>query len=84
MPRKNKTYEVLDYHEGLSPNQVKIIIRALGLDLQKFNEWLYGQTCPVIIRHDAMGRPKEIGGIYEYDLFRWIDNQTRGTKLIWD
>lgn len=74
----------LDYHEGLSANQVKIILRELSLDFGKFSEWMYGQTCPLIQRYDESGKIREVGGIYEYDLFRWIENQKKGTPLIWD
>lgn len=76
--------ESLDYHEGLSVNQVKIILRELKLDERKFNEWMYGQTCPVIQRADRNGVWRQVLGIYEYDLFRWIENQKKGTPLIWD
>lgn len=77
----------LDYHEGLSANQVKIILRELRLEhkLDAFNEWMFGQTCPVIERHNRKtGKSEQTGGIYEYDLFRWIENQKKGTPLIWD
>lgn len=78
----------LDYHEGLSANQVKIILREFGFSnkhLADFNEWMYGQTGPVVIRHDRdSGKEKRVCGIYEYDLFRWIENQKKGTPLIWD
>lgn len=77
---KNK----LDYHEGLSTNQVKIILKELGLDHKQFGKWMYGQTMPMIVRHDEKGQQITIAGIYEYDLFRWIDNQKKGTPLIWD
>lgn len=75
--------ESLDYHEGLSANQVKVILRELDLDYRKFSEWMYGQTCPIIPRW-VNGGIKEVGGVYEYDLFRWIENQKKGTPLIWD
>lgn len=78
----------LDYHEGLSANQVKVILRELGFDhrkLQRFNEWMFGQTCPIIQRHNrTTGKIEQTGGIYEYDLFRWIENQKKGTPLIFD
>lgn len=77
----------LDYHEGLSANQVTIILRELGLGdrIDRFNEWMHGQTCPIIARYkkDGTGIEKVIG-IYEYDLFRWIENQKKGTPLVWD
>lgn len=81
---KKRTVEPLDYHEGLSANQVKIILRELNLDIGKFNEWMYGQTCPIIHRTNNAGVLAQVGGIYEYDLFRWIENQKKGTALIWD
>lgn len=75
----------LDYHEGLSANQVKIVLRELGLDIGKFNKWMDGQTCPIIERHNRhSGKLEQTGGVYEYDLFRWIANQKKGTALIWD
>lgn len=77
----------LDYHEGLSSNQVKIILREFGFDdvgIARFNDWMYGQTCPVIERRDRKNVRREVCGIYEYDLFRWIENQKKGTPLIWD
>jgi hypothetical protein len=79
--------ESLDYHEGLSANQVKIILAELGLTdkFKQFSEWMYGQTCPVIQRYSRLtGKTIETGGVYEYDLFRWIENQKKGTPLIWD
>jgi hypothetical protein len=81
---KKRIVEPLDYHEGLSINQVKIILRELNLDLNKFDKWMYGQTCPIVHRTNDVGLLVEIGGIYEYDLFRWIENQKKGTPLIWD
>ena len=80
---KNKG-EILNYHEGLSVNQVRIILAELGLDERRFGKWLDGQTCPIVVRHDNSGRQVQAGGVYEYDLFRWINNQRRGTPLIWD
>jgi len=78
----------LDYHEGLSANQVKVILRELHFSdkqLSKFNDWMYGQTCPVVIRHNRKsGKEERVCGVYEYDLFRWIENQKKGTPLIWD
>lgn len=76
--------ESLNYHEGLSANQVKIILSELGLNSSKFNAWMYGQTCPVVKRYNGKGEIVDVGGIYEYDLFRWIDNQKKGTPLVWD
>ncbi len=86
---KRTVKKPLDYHEGLSINQVEIILTELGLSIDKFNEWIGGQTCPILIRHDPKRRNTElqhitIPGIYEYDLFRWISNQKKGTALIWD
>ena len=83
MAKKRKT-ESLNMHEGLSSNQVRIILVEFGLDAKEFNKWLYGQTCPIIPRYDEKGKVIMVGGIYEYDLFRWIDNQKNGTRLIWD
>jgi hypothetical protein len=82
--RKNKPVAALDYHEGLSVNQVKIILTELNLDIDKFNEWMFGQTCPVIHRTNDAGLLEQVGGVYEYDLFRWIENQKKGTALIFD
>lgn len=81
--------EPLDYHEGLSQGQVRIILREFGLDSKydEFNEWLYGQTCPIVQRRNRdTGAVEEKGGVYEYDLFRWIRNKRYGNKeaLIWD
>lgn len=81
-----RALEHLDYHEGLSSNQVKIILREVGLGhlLDEFNEWLYGQTCPIISRRNDRGILCEIGGIYEYDLFRWIESKKTGVAPVWD
>lgn len=90
---KRKRVELLDYHEGLSSNQVKIILREFKLDqfLDEFNEWMYGQTCPILDRkrydHEAKKYVEyQLGGVYEYDLFRWIRNKKYSDKeaLIWD
>lgn len=76
--------EQLDYHEGLSTNQVKVILRECGLDFSEFDKWMYGQTCPIVQRHNHFGKVEETGGIYEYDLFRWIANKREGKGLVWD
>lgn len=83
---KKAVVESLDYHEGFSANQVKIILREIGLGnkLKQFNDFMYGQTCPIINRMDENGRSEQVGGVYEYDLFRWIANQKKGVPLIWD
>lgn len=83
--RKKQPLGVLDYHEGLSNNQVKIILGELNLNFSEFSEWMYGQTCPIIPRHSRdTGEVIEKSGIYEYDLFRWIANKRKGTALVWD
>lgn len=83
--RKTKNQETLDYHEGLSASQAKIICRELGLDYYRLVKWLDGQTCPIIPRTDEKtGDLKQVVGIYEYDIFRWIDNQKKDTPLVWD
>lgn len=78
----------LDYHEGLSINQVRVILHEFGFkqgDFVKFSKWMYGQTCPVLECHSAIaGANIKAAGVYEYDLFRWISNQRRGTPLIFD
>lgn len=85
MARHKRKREIpLDYHEGLTINQVKIILRELKLDFNKFNEWMYGQTTPILIRHDEYNRHVTRSGIYEYDLFRWISSQKTGIAPIWD
>lgn len=83
--RKIKPLGTLDYHEGLSTNQVKIILREFNLDFSEFSKWMYGQTCPIIERASRdTGEVIQKSGIYEYDLFRWIENKKKGTPLIWD
>jgi hypothetical protein len=74
----------LDYHEGLSPNQVAIILRELNLSSNEFNFWLGGQTCPFVERLDKSGKRVLLGGVYEYDLFRWIAFKRNGTPLLFD
>lgn len=81
---KKQCEERLDYHEGLSPNQVKIICRELKLDNDKFSEWMFGQTCPIIQRYNDDGKLISVTGVYEYDLFRWISSQKTGVAPIWD
>lgn len=80
--------ESLDYHEGLSSNQVKIILREFGFNdkqQSEFNEWMYGQTCPVVVRHNReSGKEERIGAIYEYDLFRWIEAKRTKVAPVWD
>lgn len=82
--RKREPVERLDYHEGLSSNQVKIILREHGLDINEFNKWMFGQTCPILIRHDDKQRHITVGGYYEYDVFRWIAYKERRSSLLWD
>ena len=76
-----KSSFVLDYHEGMSENQAKIVLHELGFtakDYRAFTRWLYGQTCPMIPRYDEEALD-ERPGVYEYDLFRWIAYK-RGEK----
>lgn len=79
---------VLDYHEGLSSNQVKIILIELGFNLKhiaRFNEWMDGQTCKLVIRHnERTGKEERVIGVYEYDLFRWIESQRTKVPPVWD
>lgn len=85
MKKKKQTNIVLDYHEGLSINQVKIILKELNLNYSDFARWIVGQTCPLIYRQHKKSLKQELViGIYEYDLFRWIKNQKHGTPLIFD
>lgn len=81
---KKDAVEFLDDHEGLSLNQVKIIIREFNLSYDEFSGWIGGQTCPVLIRPNEKGRAITLPGIFEYDLFRWIRNKKKGEPLIWD
>lgn len=77
----------LDYHEGLSANQVKIVLAEFGFDndgLQRFYEWMDGQTCPVIARGGDFNKVRWEGGVYEHDLFRWIESQKTGRPTVWD
>jgi len=77
----------LDYHEGLSANQVEIILREYGLGhlFHDFNGWMYGQTGPVIERHNRdTGKLEKAFGVYEYDLFRWIHASRSKTQPIFD
>lgn len=76
----------LNYHEGLSANQVKIVLTEFGLGgyIDKFNYWMDGQTCPVISRRDRQGRLRRVVGVYEYDLFRWIESKRSGVAPVWD
>lgn len=80
--------ESLDYHEGLSANQVKVILREFGFNdksIRDFDEWMYGQTCPVITRYKEDGSGVEqVGGVYEYDLFRWIEAKKAKIEPVWD
>lgn len=85
---KNKLETInlrLDYHEGLSENQVKIFLLMLGLKADDFFEWMSGQTCPIIERRSKeTGDLITVGGYYEYDIFRWIESKQDGTLLVWD
>lgn len=55
-----------------------------NLDYIKFSKWMCGQTCPMVVYYNHAGQLESTAGVYEYDLFRWIDNQKKGTPLIWD
>lgn len=82
--RKTKTLESLDYHEGLSLNQVKIVLRELDFNFDEFAEWMYGQTCPTVPRYDRKGGLTKDMGIFEYDLFRWIESKKTGVAPVFD
>lgn len=83
---KNISQEPLDYHEGLSLNQVKIILResGLGRHFDEWSKWMDGQTCPFVKRYNDKGAVVDAIGFYEYDVFRWIENKKKGTPLVWD
>ena len=84
---KRRKQEPLNYHEGLSVNQVKIVLTEFGFDnrIDEFNEWMYGQTAPIIQRHNRRtGNIEKTGGIYEYDLFRFIESKKTGVAPRWD
>lgn len=84
---KRITIEPLDYHEGLSSNQVKIILREFGFNkyISEFNAWMDGQTCPIVQRHNRdTGKVEQTCGIYEYDLFRWIEAKKTKIEPVWD
>lgn len=79
--------EQLDYHEGLSVNQVKVVLREFGLanTIRDFFKWMDGQTGPIIHRwNDRQRRVEAVCGTYEYDLFRWVAHQKTKAPLIWD
>lgn len=82
-----KTKEYLDYHEGLSENQVRVIFKEIGLPhyTERFFQWIGGQTCPMVARHDRK-TPKEtwVVGFYEYDVFRFIRSIRTGRSPIFD
>lgn len=81
---KRKHEEPMDHYDGFSPNQVRLVLGELKLSYDEFNEWMRGQTGPLLIRRDRRNRPITVPGVYPYDLFRWIRNKTKGTPLIWD
>ena len=75
----------LDYHEGLSDNQVRIALYELGLDYKDFAEWMNGQTCPIVPRpRELDGEVQNVPGVYEYDLVRYVHWKLKGIKPIWD
>lgn len=79
--------QTLDYHEGLSLNQCRIILREFGLEgyWKEFLGWMAGQTMPMMERW-SWKKKKRIGevGVYEYDLFRFIAWKTKGTAPVFD
>ncbi len=79
-----KKHTRLDYHEGVSANQARIVLYELGLDFKDFSKWMFGQTCPLIPRYDSLGKVQQIGGVYEYDLARYIHWKLKGIKPVWD
>ncbi len=81
---KRRHKEAFNDHEGLSWNQVLIILNFFKLDSNEFGNWMYGQTCPMVPRNDTKGVCKTVLGYYEYDVFRWINYKLSGTPLIWD
>lgn len=82
--KKKKKPSTLDYHEGLSDNQVKIILQEMSLEYKPFCEWMAGQTCPMVPRNDDRGICRLVSGTYEYDVFRYINWKLFGTSTIWD
>lgn len=83
---KRSRRETLDYHEGLSDNQIRIILREFGLadKYDEFCKWMYGQTCPIIKRGGEYDVWNSVPGVYEYDLFRFIESKKTGVAPVWD
>lgn len=90
--RKPKIEDTLDYHEGMTENQVRIVLHEFGLNYDKFSKWMVGQTCPILRRYvsgiciggDGVEPIIQHAGVYEYDLFRYIRHHRRGAPLIFD
>lgn len=79
-----KTKQTLDYHEGFSTNQVRILLQELGYDEKEFNDFLSGQTCPMVPRYNRKGKTELVFGVYEYDFLRWLRHKRYGEKPIFD
>lgn len=81
---KKKKSCTLDYHEGLSDNQVRIILQEMNLEYKPFCEWMIGQTGPMVPRYDKKGGIDMMCGTYEYDVFRYINWKLFGTPTLFD
>lgn len=81
MARRQTTIkESLDYNEGLSLNQVYIVLREFGLDhrLDEFKKWLAHQSFSLVPRYDQDGPGiVHYAGISEKVLFRWIQEDAK-------
>jgi hypothetical protein len=64
--------EVDDYNADM----VRGILMYFRIPEQEFNEWIVGQTCPLL--------PDGNIGFFAWDVHRFVDWKVHGIKPIWD
>lgn len=57
-------------------NELKELLKKENLDIEDFNEWIYGQTMGL----DENGEVD----IYDHDVYRYIGIKKHGERDIWD
>lgn len=78
MKKRKKDIEQ-DWEQNYTLSQVRTVLKIHGLDYKDFSDWIYGQTCPVIIE-DGVAE----AGVYGYDLWRYLQWKLEGKEPIWD
>ena len=65
-----------NHNKDMHEKEVKDLLKKNKVKWSEFNEWMRGQTCPVLEDGSC--------GYFQHDVERFIRHKLQGEKLIWD